>query len=284
MPGKVHTIVSTINQATGEKLSESDILLNLYCKALNNKKTYEFDDFKMKLDLNDRAQRTLVLGKKSTDSIIISDLIDKYYPSPIFWDIGANVGYVSLFSITNGANKVLAVEADPKTHDLLKQNCDINSFHNIDTLQMGISNSKENIKFHRSTGESSGLNSLEADERMDESITIQTTTIDSIISDYQPPDLIKVDVEGAEQKVLEGATRTMNKISPDWIIEVHSSITGRRDRLQSQGGSAPELYNILSEQGYTIYGIEINKESSSLNYKKISPFEQTPLFWYARAD
>jgi len=55
------------------------------------------------------------------------------------------------------------------------------------------------------------------------SMQVNTITVDTIVSLFNSkPDLIKVDVEGAESKVLQGARETTRKYKPDFLVEMHS--------------------------------------------------------------
>jgi hypothetical protein len=52
--------------------------------------------------------------------------------------------------------------------------------------------------------------------------TVETTTIDDASRRFFPPDFIKIDVEGAELSVLEGARETLSKTRPTMLIEIGS--------------------------------------------------------------
>ncbi len=58
---------------------------------------------------------------------------------------------------------------------------------------------------------------------------VTATTVDALTEQYGPPDLLKVDTEGHELFVLQGATETL-KTGPRVIIEIHSAANGRACR------------------------------------------------------
>ena len=80
-------------------------------------------------------------------------------------------------------------------------------------------------------------------------MAVKANTIDNLLGPQDQIDLIKVDVEGAELRVLRGAAHTVKALHPNIIVEVHPS------RLSSQGGTVDELVDVLIENGYDVYEI-----------------------------
>jgi len=72
--------------------------------------------------------------------------------------------------------------------------------------------------------------------------------VDELFSRWKPdnrPVLLKIDVEGAEQLVLEGAKKWISKIRPTLLLEVHPAF------LPKFGHSTETLANLVNELGYT---------------------------------
>jgi hypothetical protein len=77
--------------------------------------------------------------------------------------------------------------------------------------------------------------------RRNRPITVNASTLDDFVVDHRRPDLIKMDIEGAEVMALEGATKLRSGANaPKWLIEVHSSEIDRQVR------------KILSDHGYSL--------------------------------
>jgi FkbM family methyltransferase len=74
-------------------------------------------------------------------------------------------------------------------------------------------------------------------------------TLDDLVSMWKPDriDWIKVDVEGGEVGVLEGATRTLRRFSPRLLIEDHTRVYP----WVAWQGTTARLLNLLDEYGYT---------------------------------
>jgi hypothetical protein len=73
------------------------------------------------------------------------------------------------------------------------------------------------------------------------------TTLDELVDRHGlAPDVVKIDVEGHEAKVLVGAERTIERFRPRLIVEVHPS------ELRAAGEHPSQIAAWLSERGYHI--------------------------------
>ena len=168
----------------------------------------------------------------------------------IVWDIGANVGVFSFAAAGVAKNgSVLAVEADIWLAQIVRKSLLLNENKNlnVDVLPCAIanedgvatfliaqrgraSNSLESIGGHSQTG---GVR---------ERVSVPTLTLDTLLNHFKAPTFLKVDVEGAETMVLQGATRLLRDIRPMIYIEV-----GDEENA--------EVTKILTESNYRLYDI-----------------------------
>lgn len=84
-------------------------------------------------------------------------------------------------------------------------------------------------------------------------ITVPAVNLDSYINDHHLSriDLVKVDVEGAELMVLQGACELLGRTpAPVWIIEVTDATT------KGFGYPAKSICDFLSRYGYNLWGID----------------------------
>ena len=145
------------------------------------------------------------------------------------WDIGANVGVLTFCAagIVGGAGSVLAVEPDVFLSYLLQKSRVANDrqFPNVSVLSAAVS---DKVGFARLQIANRGraANSLIAQDnrqvsngiRYEQNVT--TVTLDSLLEEFHPPTLVKIDVEGAERMVLLGGQRILESIRPKIYIEV----------------------------------------------------------------
>ena len=152
-----------------------------------------------------------------------------------FYDIGANTGYYSLLATTINP-KLNAIAFEPAHGPLHYLTKNVQSSSHSDRIQvkpLAISDSNTTIPFqevvnhkykevvHNLSGEGNLVNKK---TRKNFKVTnVKTLTLDKLVeTGNRPPDLIKVDTEGAEMKVLRGGYDTISKYRPIIICEVLS--------------------------------------------------------------
>ena len=144
----------------------------------------------------------------------------------VVYDIGAHVGFYTLLaSVLVGENgKVYAFEPNPRNLDYLKRHLAINGVTNVEVMECAVS-------------DKDGYASFDIDKRHDlghisdsGSFKVKICTLDSLVFSKKilPPNFIKIDVEGAEFQVLNGAKEILKKFSPVLILDIHSPEIGKR--------------------------------------------------------
>jgi FkbM family methyltransferase len=157
--------------------------------------------------------------------------LDTLRPS-VFWDIGANIGFYSWLVRQHPAiQQVVMFEPDPTNFALITKTIRKNSILNCRPMNIALSDRCGETTFllDRASGATGSLeatshrdnkHSLHHAYQMTETITCATATIDSLISDGLPaPQLMKIDVEGAEHLVLAGAASSLTSGQPALIVE-----------------------------------------------------------------
>ena len=170
-------------------------------------------------------------------------------PEDVVWDVGAAFG---LFAIHSGAiaRKVIAFEPDPESRKRLEGNIEANDQSNrTSVMPLALSDSAGEIELFTSglTGKSPSLEAQDGGHSG--KVTVETQTIDAVIAaGTTAPSVIKIDVEGAEAKVLKGATELLNGPNRPRLIfvEVHPEF------LPAFGDSAELVEELLRSAGYTL--------------------------------
>ncbi|GBD10425.1 hypothetical protein HRbin23_00066 [bacterium HR23] len=130
---------------------------------------------------------------------------------------------------------VVAIEPNPSTFAALQRNVAVNELNNVLCLQVACWDEEGFLTlFSRRLG-SSG-NSLV--HRYGPGPAVQVCPLDTLVERYGIRDvrLIKIDVEGAEARVLRGAQKTIARDSPRLIVEVWPPNYGEVTRLLQQWG------------------------------------------------
>lgn len=123
------------------------------------------------------------------------------------FDIGANVGYYTLlFSVLTGqTGKVFAFEPLPTNVELLCQHVRINRCGNAQIFDLALTDLEREASF--AEHESSGIGHLDASGNL----KVLCATLDGLFRENEilMPDVLKLDVEGAELVVIKGACRIL---------------------------------------------------------------------------
>lgn len=173
----------------------------------------------------------------------------------IFLDIGSNIGLFSLVASQRVGDEglVVAYEPNPVTYFRLVENIKINGLNNIQTHNIGLSNSKNELDFYISKNGYDAWNSFAPEpSKLQEKIKVPVSTLDTVIKelDIEKIKVIKIDVEGWEKFVLQGGQQFLTEFNPLLIVEF-----GEANAL-SADYYVQELFAILEDMGYKWYDIQ----------------------------
>lgn len=140
-------------------------------------------------------------------------LADALRPGDVFYDIGANVGFFSLLASQRvGAGRVIAFEPLPANLELLRRNLALNGADNVSIVDAAVADTSGRARF--TVGGSASQGAL-----ADEGIEVAVVALDEL--DLPPPTVMKIDVEGAESRVLAGAVRLLTHHRPVIFLSSH---------------------------------------------------------------
>ncbi len=156
-------------------------------------------------------------------TLVLQELLQ---PGTTFVDVGANIGFFSLIaSLTKLGIEVIAFEPNPKNFAILKENIRANGFENIHCEPLAVSDMAGTATFYLNTSDMSASllpNFQRAFNPASRCVEVQTTTLDDYFDKhfFRNRSVLKIDVEGHETVLLQGARRMLATHAPDLIIEV----------------------------------------------------------------
>jgi FkbM family methyltransferase len=171
-------------------------------------------------------------------------LVHALRPEDLFADIGANVGSYSILACAVCGARGYAFEPVPNTYHRLLKNLRLNDIdQRVVALHRGVGAASGQLRF---STEQTVVNHVLTDEEKDvPSVEVPVVTLDEVLA--EPPTMMKIDVEGFETRVLEGAERTLREPQlHSLLIELNGS--GRR-----YGFDDDKIAGVLEGAGFRAY-------------------------------
>lgn len=174
-------------------------------------------------------------------------------------DVGANYGYYScLWASANAANRVIAFEASPRNLLPLKANLNQNRLENkLEVHGVAIGKKKGNLSFTLGPDESSGWGGLVLEDQANEAnvIEVPVTSLDYFWHNrVQRIDVLKIDTEGADTWVLQGAEKLLQSHQI-----IHIFFEENMERMNALGIESGEAQNLLRDCGYQLKNLGRNE-------------------------
>ena len=150
-------------------------------------------------------------------------------PGSVVYDVGANVGYFSLLAseLTGKEGQVYSFEPLPRNIKFLMKHKSLNNLNNIEVIEAAVSFQSGEALFD--LGASSAMGHLSEVG----GLRVRMVSLDDLVSEgeLQPPEYIKIDVEGAEYDVLRGAEKIIEKFRPTLFLDTHQR-TAHQNTIQ----------------------------------------------------
>lgn len=231
----------------------------------------------------------LFFAEEDVANIIKNKLSGKINENGVFIDVGANVGAYTLF-FSSIFSHIVAFEPGLNTYNILCGNIAMNNLSSKTTLINSalLDEEKEAVMHeydilgsltHISENETDILNEqLKNEGFYDYSKKIEVHTLDYY--NIQNVQLIKIDVEGNELKVLKGAENTIkNSNYPMLVIESWEINENDSDKLRDYKTELrTELFDYIKSLGYNIEATE-NKEVFICEYTSIKKSKIKTIFY-----
>lgn len=185
-------------------------------------------------------------GEKEYVVKLIKDLRE----DDVVYDIGSSVGLISIISASVlKRGKVISFEPDPENILRLKRNYSINNLKNFEIKPIAVGERKGKLKLF--TQGSNGFSpSLEPVNGINSFIETEVNSIDNLIrqNEIPFPDVIKMDIEGAEFLALKGMGKLLSSEKRPRLIflEIHPKF------LPSFNCSPQDIYDFLSQFDYKV--------------------------------
>lgn len=167
----------------------------------------------------------------------------------LFVDVGAHIGLWSLVMAQKGP--VVALEANPATFDALVANYGLNEEslpHDVQMYQFAAWDGEARLRLTYIGDKETG-GSVRVGESGDSELTVPAHPLDDIADLLEGVSMIKIDVEGAEARVLRGAHQILQKNKPTLFIEMHDEYL-EDPRIREEVLAELESHEYVWEDGF----------------------------------
>ena len=150
-------------------------------------------------------------------------IVREVEPGQTFFDVGANVGYYSILAsrLVGSKGRVVAFEPVVRNIAFLQQHVMLNRARNVQIMPFAVSASEGFSRF--CSGPYTSMGKLVPDRETGD-MTVATVTLDRITQRLEiVPDVIKIDVEGAEMEVFQGGDQLLRTSRPKIFLSTHSA-------------------------------------------------------------
>jgi FkbM family methyltransferase len=174
-------------------------------------------------------------------------------------DVGANVGWHTLLmaSLVGARGRVLAIEPNPAMRHRLHDHLSLNRLKQVEVISDIAADTEETMDFYAPSlkdGNSGDGHVVKEAQRDATILRLEARRLDTIVAaaKCERLDLIKVDVEGFEWRVLRGGEDTIARFRPHIVFEYNAEYASR-------GGGTPEaMGDFFQTHGYRLFTIGRN--------------------------
>ncbi len=182
---------------------------------------------------------------------VASTCVQMLRPGEVFFDIGANAGMVTLETraMLGEAVSIVAFEPQPSLAESLRRSVALNSYSNISVFECLLGDEDGSAELFLTSHAIHA--SMIPRERTFERISRPLHRIDTLVKEGRcaAPDIVKIDTEGAELKILHGMSETIHSASPSLIFEAD-------ENMERFGYSGRDLIDyLMTLQDYRLYSI-----------------------------
>lgn len=208
---------------------------------------------------------------------VVRHMLNNMRSSRCFVDVGANLGFYSVLAakaMKNNKGTVHAVEMDAENVGRIGQALKLNDLDNVIVHQLALGCRESEVTYYRVGSSTHTLGVTESERTQLENVRVHMSSLDTLTKQFNlSPDLIKIDVEGAEFEVLKGMTDVLETKAPRVYMEVH--LHHGRGSLELFGGSLGEILRLFERRDYRLTAL--NLEDSALDFETpISSLDPEP--------
>ncbi|MBN8650212.1 MAG: FkbM family methyltransferase [Cytophagales bacterium] len=200
------------------------------------------------------------LNNKVYEPEAVELLMQQLTPQDVFVDVGANIGYfTAVMGVCLPGIKLVAFEMGHENFRILGRNIELNGLANVQTFEGAVSD-RSGTLFHQDSAVGNAVLKIMEDNKDNnpDIVKVKSVALDEFFSALkEKPTFVKIDVEGAEMKVLQGM-KGLLEMQLKLLIEIHPK------DLIGFGSSREEVLEYLKFFSFTIQPVPNNDRKNEL--------------------
>jgi FkbM family methyltransferase len=244
-------LVRIITRHFSDRLG-AKMLSRLPERAKNFEATVRYEGVRLRVSTGEHRGRQLYY-KGTYEPEQVRAFLSLIRPGSIVFDVGANEGIYSLIAAAKGAI-VYAFEPSMRARSLLERNLELNKLASaVTVISCAVSDHEGRTVFYETSPTSTGVGRVfgfGANAGQHGTYPVTTNTLDHFALTLALPDVIKIDIEGAEYLALEQGTKLFSlPDGPALLIEFHP------EEIRHLGGTVQKCLARLRSFGYFQYHV-----------------------------
>lgn len=220
-----------------------------YLYKKNSFRSVQLGGVNYTLDISDTVDHFIYFGFSDKAFDRIKSYVQR---NSIVIDVGANMGRFTLaFAFAASDGQVICYEPDPRNFEKLRSNIALNDFRHVKGFNKALGDKSCVRELFKVNQHNAGMNRfISADTQNEiESVETQVSRLDDEVKTLGLThiDIIKIDVEGFEYKVLQGAEESIKKYRPVLFLELVD------ENLKDHGDTSGDVIKWLKERNYSIF-------------------------------
>jgi FkbM family methyltransferase len=243
--------------------------------SVNDSYTLAVDDAEVIFSAPNRTAVNRNKRRFRSEKLELTDIVERIRPDDVFFDVGANTGLYSLFvAKSEPSADVVAFEPYPPNAETLQRDTERNGLANVDIRAIALSDSEGTTVFDQPNDDDVGYGSgsIAADQsEPGERVSVQTAPGDSLIANgsVPAPNVVKIDVEGAEPLVVEGLSDAFSRSDCRVVYcEIHRSDVAHRPSIDDFGMTLEDMKSCFRGFGFEVEELQTRGDEVFLKAEK----------------
>lgn len=235
----------------GLERSAKKVYSQLLLLIVDDIQTIEVNNVSASFRMSSPFEFNLFYNKGYNDEVpVLQENLRRLEPDDVFYDIGAHVGiYTILVANALDSGRSIAFEPNPENERRLQENAKLNHGH-VESYEYALSDVEDTAKLSIQGDAAEARGSLNnPQDTCGKTISVETIPGDKLINrnEVPPPNIVKIDVEGAEENVIDGLRSTLEQESCRLVYcECHP------DALADRGSSISDIVDLLDSIGFNV--------------------------------